>query len=115
MRLAALVAGLDVAASAAGTATDLATAADPDVSGIVHDSRRAAPGDLFVAWQGEHFDGTAFAAGAVDAGAVAVVAPHGSTRPAGVAAPCPGSPPPIRTACWRRSPPASTAIRTASC
>ena len=87
MKLSRLVEGLDVA-PADVAATDGA-ASDPDVSGIVHDSRRAAPGALFVAWKGQRFDGTAFAANAATAGAVAVVAAHGSPRPAGVPADVP--------------------------
>ena len=52
--------------------------ADPEVSGVRHDSRRIARGDLFVAWKGERHDGARFAADAVDRGAVAVVCdgPH---------------------------------------
>jgi UDP-N-acetylmuramoyl-L-alanyl-D-glutamate--2,6-diaminopimelate ligase len=59
---------------------------DPEVTGIVHDSRRAAPGVVFVAWEGARFDGTAFAANAATAGAVAVLAPESSPRPQGVPA-----------------------------
>lgn len=44
------------------------------VSGVVHDSRRVEPGDLFVALPGERFDGREFAAEAVSRGAVAVLA-----------------------------------------
>ncbi|ASW56026.1 UDP-N-acetylmuramoyl-tripeptide--D-alanyl-D-alanine ligase [Plantactinospora sp. KBS50] len=50
--------------------------ADPDavVSGPVeYDSRRVAPGGLFVAFPGERVDGHHYAAGAVAAGAVAVL------------------------------------------
>jgi UDP-N-acetylmuramoyl-tripeptide--D-alanyl-D-alanine ligase len=46
------------------------------------DSRQVEPGGLFVAFAGEHVDGHAFAAGAVDAGAAAVLA----SRPVGVPA-----------------------------
>ncbi|HUP21326.1 MAG TPA: UDP-N-acetylmuramoyl-L-alanyl-D-glutamate--2,6-diaminopimelate ligase [Thermoanaerobaculia bacterium] len=45
-----------------------------EVTGIAHDSRRARPGDLFVAWHGDRFDGRAFAADAITRGAVAVLA-----------------------------------------
>jgi UDP-N-acetylmuramoyl-L-alanyl-D-glutamate--2,6-diaminopimelate ligase len=45
---------------------------DPEVSGVAHDSRRVAPGDLYVALPGQRFDGWRFAAAAVEAGAVAV-------------------------------------------
>jgi UDP-N-acetylmuramoyl-L-alanyl-D-glutamate--2,6-diaminopimelate ligase len=64
MRLAELVEGLGLAGS---------IGADPNVTGVEHDSRRVRPGDLFVALPGERFDGRAFAAAAVAAGAVAVV------------------------------------------
>jgi len=47
--------------------------ADPEVSGVRHDSRRIARGDLFVAWKGARHDGARFAADAVERGAVAVV------------------------------------------
>ena len=57
-------------------------AVDVRVQGVAHDSRRVAPGDLFVAWKGERFDGTEFAGQAVEAGAVAVLAPAGSQPPA---------------------------------
>lgn len=60
-----------------------------DVTGVAHDSRRVAPGDLFVAWRGERFDGTDFAAQAMDSGAVAVLAPEGAQRPEGVPADLP--------------------------
>ena len=59
--------------------------ADPDaiVTGpVVIDSRQAASGTLFAALPGERADGHDFAAGAVAAGAVAVLA----TRPAGAPA-----------------------------
>jgi UDP-N-acetylmuramoyl-L-alanyl-D-glutamate--2,6-diaminopimelate ligase len=46
---------------------------DVDVSGVSHDSRTVAPGDLFVAWPGTSVDGHDFVAGAVEAGAVAIV------------------------------------------
>ncbi|HMB53605.1 MAG TPA: UDP-N-acetylmuramoyl-L-alanyl-D-glutamate--2,6-diaminopimelate ligase [Thermoanaerobaculia bacterium] len=86
MRLSRLLAGLSVAGPFyAGDATD------PEISGLTHDSRRVQPGDLFVAWKGERFDGTRFAADAVAAGAVAVLGPEGSEgkRPSGVPASLP--------------------------
>ena len=64
MRLAELIAGFGLAGAAG---------ADPEIAGVEHDSRRVRPGDLFVALPGERFDGRAFAAAAVAAGAVAVV------------------------------------------
>jgi len=51
---------------------DLGT--DPEVFGVRHDSRTVAAGDLFVTWQGAHFDGVRFAAQAIERGAVAVLA-----------------------------------------
>ena len=54
-----------------------------DVRSIVYDSRRAAPGSLFVAVDGFHRDGHDFAADAVSRGAIAVVA----ARPVDVPAP----------------------------
>lgn len=51
-----------------------ASVSDPAVEAIAYDSRRSRPGALFVAVAGFHVDGHAFAAAAVGAGAVAVVA-----------------------------------------
>src|SRR5437867_6434317 len=51
-----------------------AGAAELDVRAIAYDSRRAAPGSLFVAVEGFHRDGHEFVADAVKQGAVAVVA-----------------------------------------
>ncbi len=70
---------------AAAGLPDSLDAADAEVETVVHDSRRAGPGSLFVAIPGEHADGAAFAASAVRAGATAVVAEHPLTLPAGVA------------------------------
>ena len=53
---------------------------DVEVTGVQHDSRRVAPGDLFVAIPGARYDGATFATDAIGRGAVAVVA----------AAPAPG-------------------------
>jgi UDP-N-acetylmuramoyl-L-alanyl-D-glutamate--2,6-diaminopimelate ligase len=66
MKLSELVRGL------AAVSGDLGS--DPEVSGVRHDSRRVAPGDLFVTWAGERHDGAAFATDAVARGAVAVLA-----------------------------------------
>lgn len=64
----------DVAAAVGGTLVDGA-AADAVVTGSVeHDSRKVTPGGLFVAFRGEQVDGHRFAATAVEAGAVAVLA-----------------------------------------
>ncbi len=75
MRLAALL--------AAAGATSPTGAEHLEVRRIVYDSRRVSEGALFVAVKGFHRDGHAYAAEAVRAGAVAVVA----ERPLDVAAP----------------------------
>jgi UDP-N-acetylmuramoyl-tripeptide--D-alanyl-D-alanine ligase len=72
----------EVAAAVGGTLHDVA---DPDVTvtgDVELDSRKAGPGGLFVALAGERVDGHEHAAGAVAAGAVAVLA----ARPVGVPA-----------------------------
>src|SRR6266542_632243 len=51
-----------------------AGAEDLDVRAVTYDSRKVAPGSLFVAIEGFHRDGHEFAAEAVKRGAVAVVA-----------------------------------------
>ncbi len=51
--------------------------ADPEVHRVVQDSRLAAPGDLFCCVPGSRADGHRYAAEAVEAGAVAVVAERG--------------------------------------
>lgn len=59
-----------------------------DVSGVVADSRRVQPGNLYVARRGRTFDGHDFVAAAVDAGAVAVVSERPvDTSVAGIVAP----------------------------
>jgi UDP-N-acetylmuramoyl-L-alanyl-D-glutamate--2,6-diaminopimelate ligase len=55
------------------------------VSGIAYDSRRVAPGQVFVALKGQHADGTAFARQAIDRGAAAIVSEDGA--PDGVPVP----------------------------
>ena len=59
--------------------------ADPEaeVSGLAYDSRRVRPGDLFFALPGLRSDGRTFAAQALAAGAVAVVAEREATPEAG--------------------------------
>ena len=65
----------EVAAATGGTLHALAPSAV--ITGpVVTDSREVAPGALFAAIAGEHADGHAFAAGAVAAGAVAVLVSH---------------------------------------
>jgi UDP-N-acetylmuramoyl-tripeptide--D-alanyl-D-alanine ligase len=73
---------LSVAQIAAATGAQLAEVPDPDVlitGPVVIDSREAAPGSLFAALPGTRTDGHAFAAAALAAGAVAVLA----ARPVG--------------------------------
>ena len=53
----------------------IAIAADPAITGVSHDSRAVAPGDLFVALPGAKYDGRKFAAEAVERGAVAILGP----------------------------------------
>lgn len=53
-----------------------AAASELEVTGICDDSRVVSPGDVFIAVAGGHSDGHEFAAAAVAAGAVAVVAEH---------------------------------------
>ena len=66
---------LDEVARLTGGSLSAGTDAAAVVSGpVVIDSRRVAPGGLFVCLVGEHVDGHAFAAEAVGAGAVAVLA-----------------------------------------
>ena len=56
-------------------------------SAVSSDSRTVAPGDLFVALQGENFDGSEFVAGAAQSGAVAALVNAASYR--GTESPCP--------------------------
>jgi UDP-N-acetylmuramoyl-L-alanyl-D-glutamate--2,6-diaminopimelate ligase len=58
---------------------------NPDVVGMSHDSRRVAPGDLYVAIVGERFDGREYSSRAVASGAVAVLGP--GARPEGLTVP----------------------------
>jgi UDP-N-acetylmuramoyl-L-alanyl-D-glutamate--2,6-diaminopimelate ligase len=55
------------------------------VTNVVHDSRAAAPGSVFVAIRGQRSDGTEFAGQALSRGAVAVVAE--TARPAAISTP----------------------------
>ena len=56
-------------------------AADPTITGVVADSRQAAPGVLFAALPGTRADGRAFIAQAVQAGAAAILAPEDLAAP----------------------------------
>ena len=75
MKLSELVRGLPALSGDLGR--------DPEVSGVRHDSRRVAAGDLFVAWSGARHDGAAFGADAIARGAVAVISDR--PRPEGLA------------------------------
>ncbi len=55
-----------------------------DIAGVTADSRRVAPGFLFAALPGSHEDGRRYIADAVSRGAVAVLAPEGTSWPPGV-------------------------------
>ncbi len=59
-------------------------AADCQVTGVSHDSRRVEAGDLYVAIVGERFDGRNFARQAADRGAVAVMGPDPAPAELGV-------------------------------
>src|SRR5690348_16009284 len=67
-------------------AGDSSLTGNPDVTitSIAVDSRRVEPGALFVCLRGARDDGHAFAARAVAAGAVAVLAEHDVDVPAGI-------------------------------
>jgi UDP-N-acetylmuramoyl-L-alanyl-D-glutamate--2,6-diaminopimelate ligase len=56
--------------------------ADPDIGGLSADSRAVRPGDLFAALPGQKSDGRSYIAEALAKGAVAVLAPPGSSLPA---------------------------------
>lgn len=73
MRLSRLADGLDVRGPH-----------DPDVTGVSEDTRRIAPGMLFVAIAGAALDGRDFVAHALARGAVAIVAERDVDLPAGV-------------------------------
>jgi UDP-N-acetylmuramoyl-L-alanyl-D-glutamate--2,6-diaminopimelate ligase len=55
-----------------------------DIAGVTADSRAVVPGDLFAALPGLRADGRTFIADAVKRGAVAVLAPQGTSWPQGV-------------------------------
>jgi UDP-N-acetylmuramoyl-L-alanyl-D-glutamate--2,6-diaminopimelate ligase len=62
----------------------IASVAPVLVTGIAYDSRRVDPGNVFVALRGQHTDGRAFVAQAIERGAVGVVSEE--SAPAGVQA-----------------------------
>ena len=57
------------------------------ITGVHHDSREVAPGDLFVARKGAHADGGRFVREAKERGAVAVLAARGAIEPGEVGLP----------------------------
>src|SRR5271155_3226081 len=67
MRLAELVAGLEIRGGAE------TAAAGPEIAGLAYDSRKVAPGTLFFCVPGHYSDGHDFARQAVRDGAVALV------------------------------------------
>jgi UDP-N-acetylmuramoyl-L-alanyl-D-glutamate--2,6-diaminopimelate ligase len=82
--LGALLAALGADGWSSSDALD-AAARSREVTAVAYDSRRVAPGTVFVAWRGQHADGVSFAEQAIARGAAAVVAE--ATRPAGLSVP----------------------------
>lgn len=80
MRLSEVLARLQEVPAMSATLT-----ADPEVTGVAHDSRAVEPGDLYVALVGQRFDGRTFAPAAVGQGAVAAAGP--GAAPAGLSVP----------------------------
>ncbi len=70
MRLSSLVSSLPPALAPRAEAVQ---SSDPVIRGLTYDSRRVAPGDLFVALAGAEHDGHDYLARAVDLGAAALV------------------------------------------
>ena len=85
MTLGALVAAARTLAPDAGARVAAMARADLPVTGVVHDSRAASPGTVFVAIRGHRADGATFAHDAIARGASAVVAE--TPAPAGVTVP----------------------------
>ena len=65
MRLSHLIAGTGLALPPGSS--------DPEITAVVHDSRKVIPGALFVCLPGQKVDGHRFAAGAVEQGAAALI------------------------------------------
>ncbi|WP_459545271.1 UDP-N-acetylmuramoyl-tripeptide--D-alanyl-D-alanine ligase [Nocardia sp. X0981] len=89
---------------------------DPEVrvTGTVEfDSRRIGPGDIFLALPGERVDGHDYAAAAIEAGAVAVLAARPVGVPAIVVPPAPGAVPASSVALTHDSTGAGAAVLTA--
>jgi len=57
---------------------------ETEISGIYYDSRQVRPGGLFVAFSGEHTDGTEYIGDALNRGATAVVSEYPTISEAGV-------------------------------
>ena len=57
----------------AGAGITACSGPDPEITGVEYDSRRVAPGALFVAMRGETVDGNRFIASALEKGAAAVL------------------------------------------
>ncbi|MBI2909075.1 MAG: UDP-N-acetylmuramoyl-L-alanyl-D-glutamate--2,6-diaminopimelate ligase [Chloroflexi bacterium] len=68
---------------------------DPDIRGIAYDSRRVAPGSLFVAVPGFHLDGHLFLADAASRGAAAVVVQADRQEKVNQTLSASASPPPV--------------------
>ncbi len=66
-----------------GAAFDPSSVPDKEVSAVVCDSRKVVPGCVFVAVRGSGSDGHAFAAGALSAGAAAIVTERADFMPGG--------------------------------
>jgi UDP-N-acetylmuramoyl-L-alanyl-D-glutamate--2,6-diaminopimelate ligase len=87
-------------------------AVDPQIEGVTADSRKVKPGYLFAALPGSRADGATFAAGAVQAGAAAVIADHDL----GLSAPTVATPDPRRAYAlaasrfWGVQPPVCVAV-----
>ncbi len=84
MRLVELMQRSALPATLEGHALEAVPLAACMVRGLTADSRRVRPGDLFAALPGTRADGRAFISEAVAKGAVAVLAPEGTTWPPGV-------------------------------
>ena len=84
MRLGELMQGSGLPAMLNGRTLEAAQLAACEVRGLTADSRQVRPGDLFAALPGTRADGRAFISEAVAKGAVAVLAPEGTTWPPGV-------------------------------
>ena len=85
MRFLELIGGLSATTGAPQVLNAFPPQADPEIYGIEYDSRRIAPGFMFVAMRGESTDGNRYIDAAVANGAVAVVTDSGITPREGIA------------------------------